>query len=84
LSTASASWQKLVGGPHPGIVVNEYYEGEGEVVFQHACALGCEGIVSKRLRALNTMLGAATLLWNFAERFPIPWSKATHWQRFCR
>jgi bifunctional non-homologous end joining protein LigD len=39
---------KLVRGPHPGIVVNEHYEGDGEIVFQHACALGCEGIVSKR------------------------------------
>jgi bifunctional non-homologous end joining protein LigD len=40
---------KLVRGPHPGIVFNEHYEGDGEIVFQHACALGCEGIVSKRL-----------------------------------
>jgi bifunctional non-homologous end joining protein LigD len=40
---------KLVRGPYPGIVINHHYEGDGEVVFQHACALGCEGIVSKRL-----------------------------------
>jgi bifunctional non-homologous end joining protein LigD len=40
---------KLVGGAHPGIVLNDYYEGDGEIVFQHACKLGCEGIVSKRL-----------------------------------
>jgi bifunctional non-homologous end joining protein LigD len=40
---------KLVRGPRPGIVLNEYYEGDGETVFQHACKLGCEGIVSKRL-----------------------------------
>jgi bifunctional non-homologous end joining protein LigD len=40
---------KLVRGPHPGIVLNDYYEGDGEIVFQHACKLGCEGIVSKRL-----------------------------------
>jgi bifunctional non-homologous end joining protein LigD len=39
----------LVRRPHPGIVLNEHYEGDGEVVFQHACKLGCEGIVSKRL-----------------------------------
>ena len=39
----------LVRGPRPGIVINEHYEGNGEIVFQHACALGCEGIVSKRL-----------------------------------
>jgi ATP-dependent DNA ligase len=40
---------KLVRGPRPGIVCNEHYEGDGEIVFQHACQLGCEGIVSKRL-----------------------------------
>ena len=40
---------KLVRTPHPGIVLNEHYEGDGEIVFQHACRLGCEGIVSKRL-----------------------------------
>jgi ATP-dependent DNA ligase len=40
---------KLVRNPHPGIVLNEHYEGDGEIVFQHACRLGCEGIVFKRL-----------------------------------
>ncbi len=40
---------KLVRNPRLGIVLNEHYEGDGEVVFQHACKLGCEGIVSKRL-----------------------------------
>jgi ATP-dependent DNA ligase len=40
---------KLVRTPHPGIVVNEHYDGDGEIVFAHACKLGCEGIVSKRL-----------------------------------
>jgi bifunctional non-homologous end joining protein LigD len=40
---------KLVRDPHPGIVINEHFEADGDIVFQHACALGCEGIVSKRL-----------------------------------
>ncbi len=40
---------KLVRGPHLGIVLNEHYEGDGEIIFKHACKLGCEGIVSKRL-----------------------------------
>jgi bifunctional non-homologous end joining protein LigD len=40
---------KLVRGPHPGIVLNEVFEGDGDVLFAHACKLGCEGIVSKRL-----------------------------------
>ena len=34
----------------PGLRLNEHLEHpEGLVVFQHACALGAEGIVSKRL-----------------------------------
>jgi ATP-dependent DNA ligase len=40
---------KLVRGPHPGIVLNEIFEGDGDILFEHACKLGCEGIVSKRL-----------------------------------
>ena len=40
---------RLVRTPHPGIVLNEHYDGDGEIVFKHACKLGCEGIVSKRL-----------------------------------
>ncbi len=37
--------------PHDqdGIVFNQHYEGDGAVLYKHACALGCEGIVSKRL-----------------------------------
>ena len=31
-----------------GIVLNAHYDCDGETVFEHACALGCEGIVSKR------------------------------------
>ena len=44
-----AKLAKLVRGPQPGIVLNEHYEDDGEIVFHHACKLGCEGIVSKRL-----------------------------------
>ncbi len=40
---------KLARGPHPGIVLNEVFEGDGDILFAHACKLGCEGIVSKRL-----------------------------------
>jgi bifunctional non-homologous end joining protein LigD len=40
---------KLLGRFQPGIVVNEYFEGDGAIIYEHACALGCEGIVSKRL-----------------------------------
>jgi ATP-dependent DNA ligase len=30
------------------LVLNKVFIEPGEVVFKHACALGCEGIVSKR------------------------------------
>ena len=40
---------KLARSPHPGIVLNELFEGDGDILFEHACKLGCEGIVSKRL-----------------------------------
>jgi bifunctional non-homologous end joining protein LigD len=44
---------KLMRGPaRPGIVLNEHYAGDGDIVFAHACKLGCEGIVSKRLGSL--------------------------------
>jgi len=32
-----------------GIAFNRHFAADGVVVFKHACALGCEGIVSKRL-----------------------------------
>jgi bifunctional non-homologous end joining protein LigD len=32
-----------------GIAFNAHYDGDGAIIYKHACALGCEGIVSKRL-----------------------------------
>ena len=34
---------------HDGIALNEQFKGDGTMIYKHACALGCEGIVSKRL-----------------------------------
>ena len=39
----------LLRGTGDGIAFNEHFDGDGAIVFEHACALGCEGIVSKRL-----------------------------------
>jgi hypothetical protein len=39
---------QLVRKPLPGLVIDAAFEEPGDVVFKH-CALGCEGIVSKRL-----------------------------------
>jgi bifunctional non-homologous end joining protein LigD len=40
---------ELLSHPHEGIAFNEHHTGDGANIFEHACALGCEGIVSKRL-----------------------------------
>ena len=40
---------ELLRGTSDGIAFNKHFDGDGMIVFQHACALGCEGIVSKRL-----------------------------------
>jgi bifunctional non-homologous end joining protein LigD len=43
---------QLLHGSNPSIVLNQQYEGDGEIVFSLACKLGCEGIVSKRLGSI--------------------------------
>ena len=40
---------ELLRLPHDGIALNEHFGGDGEVIYKHACALDCEGIVSKKL-----------------------------------
>jgi ATP-dependent DNA ligase len=40
---------RLIPDRHPGIVFNAHYIVDGAIVFKNACALGCEGIMSKRL-----------------------------------
>ena len=44
--------RKTVEQPHPGIALNQHYVGDGAIVYEQACKLGCEGIVSKRLGSL--------------------------------
>jgi ATP-dependent DNA ligase len=40
---------KLIRGAGPGLQLSEYLDGrDGAIVFEHACKLGLEGIVSKR------------------------------------
>ena len=36
-------------GDQEGIAFNQHYLCDGAVLLKHACALGCEGVVSKRL-----------------------------------
>jgi bifunctional non-homologous end joining protein LigD len=40
---------KLLRQRRDGLVLNAHYDGDGATIYQHACKLGCEGIVSKRL-----------------------------------
>jgi ATP-dependent DNA ligase len=40
---------KLLRKALPGLQLNEHIEERGDIVFRHACKLGFEGIVSKRL-----------------------------------
>jgi bifunctional non-homologous end joining protein LigD len=42
---------RLVGGSKTGILYNDHITAEGSLIFEHACKLGAEGIVSKRTDA---------------------------------
>jgi len=47
--TRKATLASLLRGSLPGLRLNEHLAHPGDVVFQHACKMGLEGIVSKRL-----------------------------------
>ena len=49
LEERKAGLKMLLRKSHPGIAYNRHFDVEGSIVFHHACKLGCEGIVSKRL-----------------------------------
>jgi bifunctional non-homologous end joining protein LigD len=38
----------ILRSAEPGITYYEHFEADGAIVYREACALGCEGIVSKR------------------------------------
>jgi bifunctional non-homologous end joining protein LigD len=48
LDLRKAMFASIVAKARPGIRFNEHIEGDGPIVFAHACKLGLEGIVSKR------------------------------------
>jgi len=43
------SLEGLLRRQQHGITFNRHFDGDGATIYKHACALGCEGIVSKRL-----------------------------------
>jgi bifunctional non-homologous end joining protein LigD len=48
IETRKAALAKLLSHAGPRIQFNEHIEEDGPLVFEHACKLGFEGIVSKR------------------------------------
>jgi ATP-dependent DNA ligase len=51
LGERKAKLERLVDRRLTGIVLNDHTDEDGAIVFRHACKLGLEGIVSKRLTA---------------------------------
>jgi len=49
LETRKATLASLLRGSLPGLRLNEHLAHDGESVFRHACKMGLEAIVSKRL-----------------------------------
>jgi bifunctional non-homologous end joining protein LigD len=49
LETRKATLASLLRGCLPGLRLNEHLAQPGDLVFRHACKMGLEGIVSKRL-----------------------------------
>jgi bifunctional non-homologous end joining protein LigD len=49
LENRKATLADLLRGVPDGLAFNVHFLGDGAAIFAHACALGCEGIVSKRL-----------------------------------
>ena len=43
-----ARLRKILAKPKDGVHFGDHIEGDGIVVYEHACKLGCEGIVAKR------------------------------------
>jgi bifunctional non-homologous end joining protein LigD len=53
IENRKAALAKLIRPKHVGIRFVEHLEyDDGEMIFEHACQLGCEGIVSKRIGSL--------------------------------
>jgi bifunctional non-homologous end joining protein LigD len=52
IETRKSTLKSLLRGKHAGITFNAHFIADGAIVYRQACALGCEGIVSKRLGSL--------------------------------
>jgi len=61
IETRKSTLKSLLRGKHAGIAFNAHFIADGAIVYRQACALGCEGIVSKR-PGLALSLGTHRLL----------------------
>jgi bifunctional non-homologous end joining protein LigD len=61
IETRKATLASLLRGRRAGLRPNEHFEHSGDVVFRHACKMGLEGIVSKRLG--SRYVSGRTRLW---------------------
>jgi ATP-dependent DNA ligase len=52
IETRKATLASVLRGCLPGLRLNEHLAHPGELVFRHACVMGLEGIVSKRLGSM--------------------------------
>jgi bifunctional non-homologous end joining protein LigD len=48
LERRKAALARMLGRAHGGVQLNEHLEAEGPLMFEHACRVGLQGIVSKR------------------------------------
>jgi bifunctional non-homologous end joining protein LigD len=48
---------KLARSPHPGIVLNEFFEGDGDILFEHACKLGARASSRSGSARFTTRVG---------------------------
>ena len=62
LSERKAKLEKLLARSPVGIVFNEHTGEDGATVFRHACMMGLEGIVSKRLTVRSARTGVGVRL----------------------
>jgi hypothetical protein len=59
IETRKATLASLLRGSLPGLRLNDHLTHPGDVVFRHACKMGLEGIVSKRLQEPGCACGEA-------------------------
>jgi hypothetical protein len=60
---------------HEGIALNEHFSGDGAIIYKHACALGCEGIVS--IQTVSVAPGGAVIT-EFKTKVPDNYTLLDH------